>query len=78
MGLVKLAKAYVKDLKKAEAGNSLGGGDSLARFEPHTVMVDFIRVLTKGMSSIRSNYYLGRDESEGDNSDNGHFVIKLD
>ena len=40
-------------------------------------MVDFIRHLTKNMDRIESNYYMGKDGNDGDNSDNGHYVFDL-
>ena len=54
-----------------------GGFEPLDRFEPDTVMVDFIRHLTKDMPRVASSLYLGKDEGDGDNSDNGHFRITL-
>jgi hypothetical protein len=50
----------------------------LERLEPETIMVDFIRDLTKGEKRVMSNLYLGRDQNDGDNSDNGHQVIDMD
>ena len=49
----------------------------LSRMEAQTVMVDFIRVLTTGQGRVTSNYYLGVDENDGDNSDNGHHIFDL-
>jgi len=60
----------------------------LTRLEPRVVMVDFIRHLwdtgwlrDEGKFALggRANdsIYLGKDENDGDNSDNGHFVIDL-
>ena len=69
------AKAYVKTLK-LEA--SKGGGFPLYRLEPETVMVDFIRHLTESKIRVTGNYYLGATDNDGDNSDNGNFVIALD
>lgn len=48
------------------------------RMEPDTVIIDFIRWLTKGDDIISGDLYLGKDGTEGDNSDNGHFVFNLD
>ena len=64
---------YIKKLKKERKGTV----EPLDRFEPQTVMVDFIRHLTKNEERITSNYYFGFDEDDGDNSDNGHFCIDL-
>ena len=49
----------------------------LERREPNTVMVDFIRHITKNLVKVDGDLYLGADPSCGDNSDNGHFIIKL-
>ena len=76
--LVTVAKDYVEDLKAdralLEGGNV---GTPLARREPSTVMVDFIRYLTKDIPQVSGNYYLGEDGEDGDNSDNGHVVIDV-
>ena len=53
----------------------------LDRFEPNTVMVDFIRwMAVKGLlgEEVEHNYYLGRDSYDGDNSDNGHYIFYRD
>lgn len=50
----------------------------LDRKEPCYVMVDFIRWLTKDMGRVESSLYLGKDSWDGDNSDNGHYVIDLE
>lgn len=49
----------------------------LGRKDPETVMVDFIVWLLKDKGIISSNYYLGATSNDGDNSDNGHFMIDL-
>ena len=49
----------------------------ITRKEPNTVMVDFIRWFLKNEELVESNYYLGASEKDGDNGDNGHFVIDL-
>ena len=49
----------------------------LDRMEVGTVMIDFIRYLTKDMKRVDSDLYLCKDESEGDNSDYGHFTVDL-
>lgn len=48
-----------------------------SRLEPQTIMVDFVRYLTQDEQHITSNYYFGFNESDGDNSDNGHYEIDL-
>ena len=55
----------------------------LDRLEPGTVLVDFIRWMapSHGASQrggrITHNFYLGKDENDGDTSDNGHVEIDL-
>lgn len=65
---------YLQELK-AEVTNKVT--EPLDRLSPQTVMVDFIRYLTKDMGRSSSNLYLGVDENDGDNSDYGHHVIDL-
>jgi hypothetical protein len=74
MDFVKEAKEYVKKLKTYTGGKTT---NPLDRMEPNTVMVDFIRHITKDKSRVEGNYYLAKSENEGDNSDNGHHIIKL-
>jgi len=70
---------YAKKLKakinKEKKGNNCL--TPLVRMEPETVMVDFIRDITKEMPSVDSDLYLGKDENDGDNSDNGHITVEL-
>lgn len=73
MELVKEAKKYVKLLKEERKGQMM----PIDRFEPATVMVDFVRWLTKDMERVESDYYIVGSTSEGDNGDNGHHIIKL-
>lgn len=73
MSLVKQAKRYVENLKATRTGQR----SPLDRFEPETVMVDFIRHITKDMEVVDSDLYVVATENDGDNSDNGHFIIKL-
>ena len=75
MGLIRKAKKYVEELKK-EKGKY--GGSPLGRLEPETVLIDFIRYLTKDMKRVETDLYLGATEKDGDNSDNGHYIIRLD
>lgn len=67
------AKDYVNKLKAERTGSMM----PLDRFEPETVMVDFIRHLTKDMPRVESSLYLGKDSTDGDNRDYGHTVIEL-
>jgi hypothetical protein len=71
---VEMAKKYAKKLVK-EVGTDIL--NPLDRLEPNTVMVDFIREITKNEERIKHNYYLGATENDGDNSDFGHHKIKL-
>lgn len=76
----KLAQQYANEL---EAEQKEGGVNyPLDRREPNTVVFDFIRWLfandyIKTKERIKSRFYLGKDESDGDNSDNGHFAIDI-
>ena len=74
MDIVRYAKKYVKELRK-EIGDS--EFSPLDRLEPRIVMVDFIREITNKKQRVRNNYYLVVNEFQGDNSDNGHFIINL-
>ena len=65
---------YLQELK-AEVTDKVT--EPLDRLSPQTVMVDFIRYLTKDMERSSSNLYLGVDENDGDNSDYGHHEINL-
>lgn len=53
-----------------------------SRKEPINLMLNFIIWFcsnydkTKG-DWIESNYYLGKDKEDGDNSDNGHFLVDV-
>lgn len=78
MEFVETAQMYVKELREERKGTSV---NPLDRLEPRTVMVDYIRHLMRGRSvdeRIESDLYLGVDENDGDNSDNGHHIIHLD
>ena len=77
VGFVKEARTYAKELKAWAKKEEESCGMPLNRFEPRTVMVDFIRHITKGMPRVESDLYLGINANDGDNSDNGHFVIDL-
>lgn len=67
------ARQYAERLLHERKGHY----EPLDRFEPNTVMVDFIRDITTGLSRVTSNLYLGKDLLDGDNSDNGHYVIEF-
>lgn len=69
------AKEYVKQLKKRPHHPNFS--TPLSRRDPETVMVDFIRHITKNLPEVDGDLYLGKDENDGDNSDNGHFTIDV-
>ena len=69
------ALKYAKKLQ--ERNKEKGQVSPLDRLEPNTVMVDFIRYITKNEKEIDSNLYLGKDSNDGDDSDNGNFCIDL-
>jgi len=87
LGLVDEAYEYAEGLAKLVGDNHM---KPLDRLEPDTVMVDFIlqvgpRVAETGewkhtahlQGHIAGNLYLKSTDTEGDNSDNGHWLIPL-
>jgi len=68
---------YLKRLKEKLKKRKSNIINPLTRLEPGIVMVDFIRDYTKNMEIVESSLWLGKDENDGDNSDNGHFVIDI-
>jgi hypothetical protein len=77
MGFVKQAQDYIKELNEYIRTKPKGISFPLDRKEPSTVMVDFIRHITKNEERIESDLYLGAIPEDGDNSDNGHFIIDV-
>ena len=71
------AEAYAKSLAACNQKAEGRGVTPLQRLQPNTVMVDFIRHMTEGMDAVEQDLYLGVDKDDGDNSDNGHFIIDL-
>jgi len=71
--LLKNAQQYLNELYSEVSGSTY----PLERKEPETVMIDFIRWLTKSEERIYNNYYISPTPKDGDNSDNGHFDIIL-
>jgi hypothetical protein len=51
----------------------------ISRMEPHTVIVDFIRFICKEnpYKIIDGDLYLVSSVNDGDNSDNGHWILDL-
>jgi len=88
-----LALEYAKSLKEEMSKRDSHISDPLSRLEPRVVMVDFLRYLwgngeLKGKTFnsknqyvdtgyINDSIYFGKDEHDGDNSDNGHWNIDL-
>jgi hypothetical protein len=64
-----------------ELSDHLEGWDKwsvpLSRLEPDTVIINFIVWGLGDSLWIDSNYYLGKNQYDGDNSDNGHWVFDL-
>ena len=73
MGLIEAVKDYVSVMERTRPEGSMLM--PLDRREPNTVMLDFITYHLK--FPVSSNYYLGKDEHDGDNSDNGHWIFDL-
>lgn len=83
LGFVEAAVKYSQDLI-AERSGSL---DPLDRLEPSTVTCDFLynldryypimSISSKNPHRITHDIYIGKDENDGDNGDNGHFNIEL-
>ena len=79
-GFVDVAKLFVHKLNEQVPQDH---GDPITRRECRTMMVQFIAFLQKYGHCDNYRYpgllshslYLGKDQSDGDNSDNGHFVI---
>jgi len=74
---------YLNELREEISNLDHPNSLPLDRLEPGTVMVDFIRWMAgRGLAGasrqrITSDFYLGRDWEDGDNSDNGHVEIDL-
>lgn len=76
--LLEKVESYLEDLKAEIANSRMLQTSPLGRLEPTRVMIDFIRYITHDMKRVDSDYYICRNEEEGDNSDNGHFRIDVD
>lgn len=73
-GLFAAARKCVKELKRNAhkyRGLPIGRGD------PDTVMVEFVRQLTKDLPIVDGNYRLVPSPDDSDNSDQGHVTIEL-
>ena len=83
LSLIAGAEDYVRTLVMDNIVRSKGKENPLGiypldRLEPATVMVSFISEIIGSGNRITGNYYLPRNIEEGDNSDNGHFIIDID
>lgn len=79
MLLKKKAKDYAHQLLMDKANGVIDSSSPLFRLEPNVVMVDFICHYLHDMGPrIDDAYYLGADSRDGDNGDNGNFLIHLD
>ena len=76
LGLTLEAVNYAKELIEGIETKKISANGPLGRFEVNTVMVDFIRYFIR--DRVESNYYLGVDSDDGDNSNNGNWIIDLD
>lgn len=83
VGFVNAAISYAKDL--VDENLAIRTLTPLDRLEPRTVTCDFIFNIGKyyyldssHTHRIDGDIYLGKDEYDGDNSENGHFNIELD
>jgi len=79
-GFVDLAKVFINDLNRQVPQDH---GCPISRRECRTILVQFIAWLQKHGHCDNYNYpgflshslYLGKDMHDGDNSDNGHYVL---
>ena len=76
---------WVKKLKREVLQRRPNISTPYTRLDPQNVMVLFIADLQKdkqfadytNKERITHSIYLGKDTNDGDNSDNGHFVIDI-
>ena len=76
---------WVKKLKREVNEKKDNISTPYTRLEPQRVMVLFIADLQKdkqfadytNKKRITHSIYLGKDKNDGDNSDNGHFMIDI-
>ena len=74
MEFVETARRYAEALENKTLSKQTS---PLDRLEPQTVMVDFVRHITKRIERVERDLYFGFDKDDGDNSDNGHHTIRL-
>ena len=77
---VETAQMFISDLNNLSEQSC---GDPISRREPRVMMVQFLAWITKkeyyansGNNGFMSrSLYFGKDRHDGDNSDNGHYVL---
>ena len=80
-GLIEEAHDYLIELNAESSDGRISM--PLDRREPSVVMIDFIawraskHGFTPPLRRLRGSWYLGVDENDGDNSDNGHWLIDV-
>jgi hypothetical protein len=85
---LRTVERYLGELLLERSKQEVMGLQPLYRLEAGTVMTDFIHWLVEEVAvasaapgtvvskpRVTGNYYLGRTENDGDNSDNGHFTF---
>ena len=81
MALKKLADQHYKNIV-LPLHEKDGSFTPLSRMEVDTVIIDFIRYLSVTRNDpskpFEANYYLASNENNGDNSDNGHWVLNVE
>jgi hypothetical protein len=75
--LINSATNYLEMLQKLLKDNKIWAATPLARLEPEILMVDFLHYFRSSLKRITNNYFLGKDEFDGDNSDYGHHKIEV-
>ena len=68
---VKMAQDYVNKYKPIISQDGFP-------MESNMAMVDFIRYITQGVDRVITDIYLGANPDDGDNSDNGNWIINLE
>lgn len=80
--LLDVVQEFLNELKEYCQKTDPEGSYPLCRYEPETIMVAFIKYLHENNNREKrqyflGNYYLTKNENEGDNSDNGHYIVDL-
>jgi hypothetical protein len=72
---VKLAQKYIHELNKTQKKED-HVSDPMTRREPSRLIADFIAWLERN-GHFDNSIYLGVDGSDGDNSDNGNWLVDV-